>query len=143
MDLGNAKTQRRKDVEMDITENEISKHIVECAIEVHRTLGGPGLLESVYEEALVWELQQRGLLVERQIEVPITYKKRRLAAPLRLDMRVQKLVIVENKATTNYNKIYETQALTYLRLLNLKLAMVINFGERYVKDGIHRVVNRL
>jgi GxxExxY protein len=126
-----------------VTENEISKHIVECAIEVHRTLGGPGLLESVYEEALTWELRQRGLLVERQIEVPITYKGQLLATPLRLDMRVGKLVIVENKATSNYNKIYEAQALTYLRLLKLKLAMVINFGERYVKNGIHRVVNDL
>jgi GxxExxY protein len=58
-------------------------------------------------------------------------------------MRIEKLVLVENKATTKYNNIYESQALTYLRLLNLKLAMVINFGERYVKDGIHRVVNRL
>jgi GxxExxY protein len=126
-----------------VTENEISKHIVQCAIEVHRTLGGPGLLESVYEEALTWELRQRELLVERQIEVPITYKGQLLATPLRLDMRVEKLVIVENKATSNYNKIYETQALTYLRLLTLKLAMVINFGERYVKNGIHRVVNDL
>ena len=126
-----------------MTENEISKHIVECAIEVHRTLGGPGLLESVYEEALAWELNQRGLLVERQIEVPITYKGNRLATPLRLDMQIEKLVIVENKTTGQYNNIYEAQALIYLRLLDLKLAMVINFGERYVKDGIHRVVNRL
>jgi GxxExxY protein len=124
-------------------ENEISKHIVECAIEVHRTLGGPGLLESVYEEALGWELEQRGLLVERQVEVPVVYKEHLLAAPLRLDMRIEKLVIVENKATTNYNTIYESQALTYLRLLNLKLALVINFGERYVKNGIHRIVNGL
>jgi GxxExxY protein len=135
--------QRRKEINKNMTENEISKHIVECAIEVHRTLGGPGLLESVYEEALAWELKQRGLFVERQIEVPITYKGQRLATPLRFDMRVERLVIVENKATSNYNSIYEAQALTYLRLLNLKLALVINFGERYVKDGIHRVVNRL
>jgi GxxExxY protein len=126
-----------------MTENEISKHIVDCAIEVHRTLGGPGLLEGVYEEALVWELAQRGLSVERQIEVPITYKGQMLATSLRLDMRVEGKVIVENKATTAYNTIYEAQALTYLRLLNLKLALVINFGERYVKNGVHRVVNRL
>lgn len=124
-------------------ENKISRHIVECVIEVHRTLGGPGLLESVYEEALVWELQQRGLQVDRQVVVPITYKEYQLAAPLRVDMLVEKLVVVENKATTQYNRIYEAQALTYLRLLNLKLALVINFGERYVKSGIHRVVNGL
>ena len=124
-------------------ENEISKHIVECAIEVHRTLGGPGLLESVYEEALCWESVQRGLRVERQIDVPILYKGQTLAAPLRLDIRIEKLVIVEVKATTAYNSVFEAQALTYLRLLDLRLALVINFGEKLVKDGIHRVVNRL
>jgi GxxExxY protein len=126
-----------------MTENEISKHIVECAIEVHRTLGGPGLLEDVYEEALAWELTQRGLRVERQVITPIVYKGKTLATPLRLDMLVEGLVIVENKATTAYSPIFEAQALTYLRLRNLKLALVINFGERYVKDGIHRVVNGL
>lgn len=126
-----------------MSENEISKHIVTCAIEVHRTLGGPGLLESVYEEALAWELQQQALLVERQIEVPITYKGNNLASPLKLDLLIGRQVIVEVKATTGYNPIFEAQALTYLRLLNLKLALVINFGERYVKDGVHRVANRL
>ena len=126
-----------------MTENEISKHIVECAIEVHRTLGGPGLVEDVYEEALVWELTQRRLHVERQVVTPIAYKGRSLGTPLRLDMLVEGLVIVENKATNAYNSIFEAQALTYLRLRNLKLALVINFGEKYVKDGIHRVVNGL
>lgn len=124
-------------------ENEISKHIVDCAIEVHRTLGGPGLLEGVYEEALAWELRQRGLYVERQFEVPITYKGCQLATPLRLDMLVENCVIVEVKATTAYNSIFEAQTLTYLRLMNLKLGLVINFGEKYVKHGIHRVVNNL
>jgi GxxExxY protein len=126
-----------------MTENEISKHIVECAIEVHRTLGGPGLLESIYVEPLCWEIEQRGLLVEREVQVPIQYKGRHLATPLRLDMRVGKLVIVEAKATTAYNPIFEAQALTYLRLLDLRLALVINFGEKLVKDGIHRDVNGL
>ena len=126
-----------------MTENQISKFIVDAAIEVHRTLGGPGLLESVYEEALVWELQKSGLLVERQLVVPIVYKGLTLANPLWLDLLVEKKVIVENKATTNYNSIFESQARTYLRLLDLKLAMVINFGEKYVKNGIHRVVNGL
>jgi GxxExxY protein len=130
-------------MEAGMTENEISRHVVECAIEVHRTLGGPGLLEDVYEEALAWELRQRGLLVERQSSVPLTYKGQPLATPLRMDMLVEKKVVVENKATTAYNPIFETQALTYLRLLNLKLALVINFGEKVVKNGIHRVVNNL
>jgi GxxExxY protein len=124
-----------------MTENQISKYIVDAAIEVHRTLGGPGLLEGVYEEAMVWEIQKSGLLVERQLVVPIIYKGRTLANPLRLDMLVEKKVIVENKAVTNYNSIFEAQARTYLRLLDLRLALVINFGEKYVKDGIHRVLN--
>ena len=122
-------------------ENEITREIIGAAIEVHRTLGGPGLLESVYEEALVYELQHRGVLVERQVQVPIIYKEKRLATPLRVDMLVEKKVIVENKATTQYNKIFEAQTLTYLRLLNLHVGLVINFGERYVKKGVHRVVN--
>lgn len=97
-------------------ENEISKIIVDCALEVHRTLGGPGLLESIYEEALAWELQQREMRVERQILVPVAYKGQRLATPLRLDLLVEKLVIVEVKAATEYNPIFEAQALTYLCL---------------------------
>lgn len=124
-----------------MTENQISKYIINAAIEVHRTLGGPGLLEGVYEEALTWELQNAGLVVERQLNIPIIYKGRTLANPLRLDILVEKKVIIETKATTNYNSIFEAQARTYLRLRGLKLAIVINFGEKYVKNGIHRVVN--
>ena len=126
---------------MAMIENEISGQIVDAAIEVHRTLGGPGLLESVYEEALVWELNNRGLAVERQKIVPISYKGFVLETPLRIDLLVGGLVIVECKATTAYNRIYESQALTYLRLTGLKLALVINFGERLVKYSIHRVRN--
>lgn len=123
--------------------NEISGCIVECAVEVHRTLGGPGLLASVYEEALAWELHQHGLRVGRQVCVPVVYKGQELAMPLRLDLLVADSVIVEVKATTAYNPIYEAQALTYLRLCGLKLALVINFGKKYVSKGIHRVVNGL
>ena len=126
-----------------MTENEVSRQIVESAIEVHRTLGGPGLLESVYEEALVWELEQRGLSVKRQVNLPIPYKGRILASPLRIDVIVGDLVVVECKAVAQYNAIFEAQTLTYLRLTGLKLGLVINFGERVVKDGIHRVVNGL
>jgi len=124
-------------------ENQISKIILDAAIEVHRTLGGPGLLESVYEEALAWELQHRRLPVERQKLIPITYKGQTLGTPLRLDLLVGDKVIVECKATTNYIPIFETQGLTYLRLTGLKLGLVINFGERLIKDGYHRVVNGL
>lgn len=126
-----------------MTENEISKVIVDSAIEVHRELGGPGLIESVYEEAMVEELTRRGLGVERQLQVPITYKGKRLANPLRLDLKVNGLVLVDNKAVTEWNPIFEAQMLTYLRLTKLKLGLVINFGEQYVKNGIRRVVNGL
>ena len=124
-------------------ENELSKIIVECAVEVHRSLGGPGLLESVYEEALVWEILHRNVFLERQLSVPIVYKGNSLASPLRLDILVEKKVIIEVKSVALYNPIFEAQILTYLRMMNLKLGLVINFGERLVKDGIHRVVNSL
>jgi GxxExxY protein len=126
-----------------MTENEISKIIVNSAIEVHRTLGGAGLLECVYEESLFRELKSCNLLVEKQLEVPIMYKGNFLSSPLRLDLLVEKKVIIEAKAVINYNPIFETQALTYLRLMKLKLALVINFGEKRVASGIHRVVNNL
>ena len=126
-----------------MNENEISLMIVRGAIEGHRTLGGPGLLESVYEEALTWELGQANLSVQRQVQLPIPYKGQVLATLLRIDLIVNELVIVECKATSHYNTIFEAQALTYLRLTGLKLGLVINFGERLVKDGVHRVVNGL
>lgn len=126
-----------------MNENELSKIIVDCAVEVHRALGGPGLLESVYEEALAWEIASRGFSVERQISVPIMYKGQQLAVPLRLDLLVAGKVVVEVKAMAQYNSIAEAQALTYLRMMNLKLALVVNFGEKLVSHGIHRVVNGL
>jgi GxxExxY protein len=126
-----------------MTENEIAKIIVDAAIEVHRELGGPGLLEDVYEEALAEELRLRGLKVGRQLPVRITYKGRVLSKPLRLDMKVEGLVLVGNKAVSEWNPIFEAQMLTYLRLTDLKLGLVINFGERFVKNGIYRVVNGL
>ncbi len=126
-----------------MTENEVARVVVDASIEVHRTLGGPGLLESVYEEALVFELEERGLAVLRQHPVPVRYKGRRLKTDLRLDLLVERKVIVECKAVATYNRIFEAQTLTYLRLLNIRLGLVINFGERLVKDGIHRVVNNL
>ena len=126
-----------------MTENEISRVIYECAIEVHRTLGGPGLLESVYEEALAWELNQRGLDIKRQLSLPIDYKGNKLGSPLRIDLLVNDKVVVECKATSEYNSIFEVQVLTYLRLGGFKLGLVVNFGEKLVKNGIHRVVNGL
>jgi GxxExxY protein len=124
-------------------ENEISQVIVDAAIEVHREMGGPGLLEDVYEEAMAEEFRLRGLPVERQLPLRLVYKGRILRKPLRLDMKVGGLVLVDNKAVTEWHPIFEAQMLTYLRLTGLKLGLVINIGERYVKDGIHRVVNGL
>ena len=124
-------------------ENELSQIIVDLAIEVHRTLGGPGLLESIYRDALALEIQQRNIGVEREKLVPVRYKGNLISAPLRLDLLVGQLVIVECKATVDHNPIFESQVLTYLRLTGLKLGLVINFGQRLVKHGIHRVVNSL
>jgi len=117
--------------------------VVEAAIEVHRTLGGPGLLESVYEEALAYELELRDLTVGRQLVVPVVYKDKRLATQLRVDLIVVGRVVVECKAVSTYNRVFEAQVLTYLRQLDLKLGLVVNFGERLVSNGIHRVVNGL
>lgn len=124
-------------------ENAISKIIIGCAIEVHRELGGPGLVEKVYEEAMVEEFKLQGLIFERQLQLPIIYKGKQLSVPLRLDLKVNGLVLVDNKAVSEWNPLFEAQMLTYLRLTKLKLGLVINFGERYVRDGIHRVVNGL
>ena len=100
-------------------------------------------MESVYEEALAWELEKRELKVQRQVAIPIKYKGQILGTPMRLDLLVEGVVIVECKATTQYDEIFEAQTLTYLRMSGLKLGLVINFGEKLVKNGIHRVVNGL
>ena len=121
-------------------ENQVSRVVVECAIEVHRTLGGPGLVESVYEQALMWELRNKDLDVSNQIVLPIRYKNQPIGS-LRIDLLVNNLVIVECKATTQDDKIFESQLLTYLRLSGLKLGLLINFGQQFVRDGIHRIIN--
>jgi len=126
-----------------MNENEISKVVVGSAIEVHRELGGAGLLEAVYEEAMAEKLTKRGLKVERRLSIPIIYKGKQLGMPLRLDLKVNGLVLIDNKAVAEWNRIFEEQMLTYLRLTELKLGLVISFGEQYVKNGIHRVVNGL
>lgn len=99
------------------------------------------MLEIVYQDALCWELSKRGLYIEREKIIPVVYKGYELGSSLRLDILVDGKVIVECKSTTNYSTIFEAQTLTYLRITNLKLGIVINFGERLVKNGIHRVAN--
>ena len=126
-----------------MNENQLSRVIVDAALEVHRVLGGPGLLESVYEEALAVELELRGVRVRRQVPIVIKYKGRQLATGLRLDLLANDIVIIESKSLIRHNSIFDTQALTYLRQSKLRLALVINFGEKFLRKGIRRVVNRL
>jgi GxxExxY protein len=124
-----------------MTEKELSGIIIGAAIEVHRELGGPGLLEDVYEEALCHELQLRGLAVQRQVGVAIDYKGKLLRKRLVIDLLVNHEIIIEVKSVEAYHDIFQAQLLTYLRLTKRRLGLVINFGEKFVKDGVHRVVN--
>ncbi len=123
-------------------ENEISEKIIGAAIEVHRILG-PGLLESVYEDALCHELNLRGLQFKRQQNVPIPYKGIRLGTDLRLDLLVEGKVIVDLKAKEELSTIDKPKLLTYLRLSDKHLGLIINFHVEVLRDGIFRVVNNL
>ncbi len=122
-------------------ENEISRIILDAAIAVHNELGGPGLLESYYENALKHELQLRGLRVETQKPVPVVYKGKEIGEPYRLDMLVEDKVVVECKATEKNNPIFAVQVNTYLHLLGIRLGIVVNFGQKRIIDGWERVAN--
>ena len=122
-------------------ENEISQIVLDSAIMVHKALGGPGLLESVYQDSLVYELRTRGLHVEKEVLVPVKYKGVVVGDPLRIDILVEGKVIIECKATEKDNPIFAVQTLTYLRLLNLHLGLLINFGKETLIAGYKRVVN--
>jgi len=124
-------------------EDEVSYKVIGAAIEVHKTLGGPGLLEGVYESCLYYELKLRGLKVERQVRVPVTYKGMEVREPLIIDLLVEDKLIIEVKATEKISSIHEVQLLTYLRLTGKKLGLLINFGNKSLKEGISRVVNGL
>jgi GxxExxY protein len=130
-------TKARRHKECAI-EDDISHKIIGAAIEVHRTLGGPGLLESIYESALCHELVLRGLRIQRQKPVQVVYKGVTIREPLFIDILVEDKVLVEIKATEKNHLIYETQVLTYLRLTGIKLGLLVNFGVPYVKDGVSR-----
>jgi GxxExxY protein len=123
-------------------ENEISEKIIGSAIEVHRILG-PGLLESVYEDALCHELHLRGVQFKRQQSVPIPYKGIKLGTDLRLDLLVEDKVIVDLKAKEELSTIDKPKLLTYLRLGNKYLGLIINFHVEVLREGIFRVVNKL
>lgn len=123
-------------------ENTLSNRIIGAAIEVHRELG-PGLLESIYEAALAYELVQDGMRVERQIGIPVQYKTERLELGFRADLIVDRAVPVEVKAIEKLMPIHEVQVLTYLRITRLKLGLLLNFNVGLLKSGIRRVVNNL
>jgi GxxExxY protein len=122
--------------------NMLSGEVIGAAIEVHR-LFGPGLLESAYELALERELVLRGFSVERQKAVPLEYKGLALGDGFRIDLLVEAQIVVEVKAVENIQPIHEAQLLTYLRLTDTRLGLLINFNEKAIKDGVKRVVNRL
>lgn len=125
-----------------MTENEIGKMILDSAITVHRELG-PGLLETVYEIVLAYELQQRGLRVYRQVPIPIRYKNMTSDEAFRADLAVEEKVIVELKSVEQVSEAHKKQVQTYLRLTGCKLGFLLNFGEALMKRGITRVVNGL
>jgi GxxExxY protein len=126
-----------------MTENQISYQIRGAIYDVYKTLG-PGLLESVYEEALCYELEQRGLIVERQKQVPIVYKGITLKSDLRLDLLVENKVIVELKSVSEMKDVFFKQTLTYCKLLNKKLGILVNFNVDDILDNaIFRVANGL
>ena len=137
----NAESVSRRDAK--IIENLLSEQVLDAAIEVHRTLGGPGLLESLYEDALFYELRIRNIPALSQVQIPVTYKNFKLRDPMRLDILVDNKVIIEVKATENVSAVHKAQVLNYLRLTNLKLGLVINFGQGRLIDGWERVVNNL
>jgi GxxExxY protein len=118
----------------------VSHEIIGAAIEVHRHLG-PGLLESVYEAALCKELRLRGMKVERQIGVPVTYKNEVLDCCLKLDLLVNDTIIVEVKSVDKLLSVHKSQLLTYLRLYGLWLGLLINFHCELLRDGVRRVLN--
>ncbi len=120
--------------------NEISGKVIGAAIEVHRHLG-PGLLESAYEACLSHELRLRGLVVEKQVPIPVFYKGVKIDCAYRLDFLIAKKVIVELKAVEKILPIHEAQTLTYLKLCKLRLGLIINFNVPILKNGIKRLLN--
>jgi GxxExxY protein len=117
----------------------VGKNVLDAAFKVHTGLG-PGLLESVYEACLAYEIRKGGLMVETQIALPVIYDNVRVDAGLRIDMLVEKCVIVELKSVDTMNPVYEAQLLTYLKLANHRLGYLINFNVPHLRDGFKRMV---
>lgn len=125
-----------------MTENEIAKEIVDASFEIHTKLG-PGLFESVYEEVLFDKLDNRGFFLERQVEVPIFWNQKKMRKGFVADLIVEESVIIEIKSVEKLANVHYKQLLTYLKLTHIKLGLLINFNEAYIKNGIKRIVNNL
>ena len=125
-----------------MTENELSRIVFDCALKVHQTLG-PGLLESAYEECLFYELKKTGLEIQKQKPLPLIYEEVKLDVGYRLDIIIGNKLILEIKSVDALNDIHFAQLLTYLKLTNCKLGLLINFNVVLIKNGIKRVVNNL
>jgi len=125
-----------------MTENEISFKVIGASINIHKVFG-PGLLESVYEEALSHDLRESGLLVKQQVPLPLIYKDVKLAVGYRLDILIENKLIIEVKSIESLAPVHCAQLLTYLRLSELKLGLLINFNSAILKNSIHRIVNNL
>jgi len=125
-----------------MTENEISYKIIGTAIKLHKTIG-PGLLESAYENALGFDLRELGLDVKQQVPMPFVYKGVKQDVAYRVDILVENKVILEIKSVENLASVHFAQTLTYLKISNLKLALLINFNSKVLKENIHRIVNNL
>ncbi|WP_027377183.1 GxxExxY protein [Kaistella palustris] len=123
-----------------MNENEISRVIFDAGLKVHRQLG-PGLLESAYEECLYYELRKTQLLIEKQMPMPLIYDEVKLDVGYRIDLLVERKVVIEVKAVEGLNDIHLAQVLTYLKLSHCKLGMLINFNTLLFKNGIKRVIN--
>lgn len=127
---------------MMLNENELSKIIVDTSLVVHKGLG-PGLFESVYEEVLAYELANRDLEVSRQVDIPISWNGHDLGTAFKADIIVNSKVIIELKSVKEIQPVHSKQLLTYLKLADIKLGLLINFNESLIKNGIQRVVNGL
>jgi len=124
------------------SENHLSKIVLGAAIKVHRILG-PGLLESAYRKCLAYELQKKELLVEVEKNLPVIYDHIKIDVGYRIDLLINQKVIIELKTVEDFKDIHLAQVLTYLKLADCKLGLLINFNRRYVKDGFRRIVNSL
>jgi len=123
-----------------MNENEISNRIIGLGIDIHQSLG-PGLLESAYKECLYYRLQREGIFVEKEKPMPLVYEKVKLECGYRIDLLVNRMVVVEIKSVETLNEVHFAQTLTYMKLGGYKLGLLINFNVSLLKDGIKRIVN--